>query len=66
MARSGDLRVVDDLEIRLDEGGAPLMDYMVLLPDGSTRRGRLDALGHAVERDVAPGLSRVFPITLTR
>jgi hypothetical protein len=67
MARSGDLRLVDDLEIRLSDGGAPLVDYMVLLPDGSTRRGRLDALGDAVERDVAPGLSRVFPIsTVTR
>ena len=38
----------------LDAAGQPVAgaEYLITLPDGSTRRGRLDANGYAIERDV--------------
>ena len=62
---SGLLRFKDYIEIELlTEDGEPIPDedYVLYLPDGSKREGKLDASGRAVERDVPPGRCRVeFP-----
>jgi hypothetical protein len=48
----------------LDEKGAPVPSepYSILLPDGSTRTGNLDALGRARVDDIDPGMCEIsFP-----
>lgn len=49
----------------LDAAGQPVAaaEYVLTLPDGSERRGRLDEAGYAIERNVPePGRCRVrFP-----
>jgi hypothetical protein len=55
----------DDMEIELlGEDGTPIADkeYIIHLPDGSQRRGRLDRNGYARESRVSPGKVRIeFP-----
>jgi len=64
-ATSGLLQFRDWAEIELkDENGKPLagQEYVLKLPDGSERKGRLDARGQAVECDLPPGKYRIeFP-----
>ncbi|MDX1739981.1 MAG: hypothetical protein R3178_01760 [Rhodothermales bacterium] len=59
------LTFVDWMEIELlTRDGRPIgnEDYVIRLPDGSERRGRLDEMGRATETDVPPGGARVeFP-----
>lgn len=64
-ARSELLQFRDWVEIELkDEDGNPLadQDYVVHLPDGKEKKGKLDGRGRAVERDLPPGRYRIeFP-----
>jgi len=64
-ARSGLLQFRDWVEIELkDEDGNPManQDYVVHLPDGKEKKGKLDGQGRAVERDLPPGRYRLeFP-----
>jgi hypothetical protein len=55
---SGLLLFKDWIEIRLTgRGGTPVpdADYVLTMPDGSQRKGKLDGNGYAVEKDVPPG-----------
>jgi len=55
---SGLLEFKDWLEINLvDSDGNPIADeeYVLHLPDGSERKGQLDAEGYAREEDIPPG-----------
>ena len=55
---SGLLRFKDWIEITmLDYDMNPMEnhDYEILLPDGSKKKGKLDADGHAIIKDVPPG-----------
>jgi hypothetical protein len=57
-AESGLLTFKDYLEIELtNPKGDPVAneDYKVTLPDGSTRQGKLDEAGRAIEKNVPPG-----------
>ncbi len=57
-ADSGLLLFKDWVEIDLkDQAGKPIpdQDYELKLPDGTTRKGKLDANGTAREKDVPPG-----------
>jgi hypothetical protein len=59
---SGLLTFKDFIEIRLhDKNGAPVANerYILHLPDGSKRQGRLDGAGYACEKDVPPGKFRI-------
>jgi hypothetical protein len=62
---SGLLKFKDHVEIELvNQDGAPVPneDYVLHLPDGTTRDGKLDEQGKAVVNDVPPGRYRVeFP-----
>ena len=62
---SGLLKFKDYIEIKLrDAGGNPKADvaYVLHLPDGSTKDGRLDRQGNAREEGIPPGNIRVeFP-----
>ncbi|MCG7851849.1 MAG: hypothetical protein MIO92_04950 [Methanosarcinaceae archaeon] len=62
---SGLLTFKDWIEIELIAwDGKPVAneDYEIILPDGTSRKGVLDAMGHAVERDIPPGVCKVdFP-----
>ncbi len=62
---SGLLLFKDWIEIDLkDQAGNPIpdQDYVLKLPDGSTRQGKLDAKGTAREKDIPPGSYEVeFP-----
>lgn len=64
-ADSGLLLFKDWIEIDLkDQAGKPIpdQDYELKLPDGSTRKGKLDAKGTAREKDIPPGpYEVVFP-----
>jgi hypothetical protein len=64
-AKSGLLLFKDSVEIELTSpSGAPIAneDYTLVLPDGTTRKGKLDLEGRAVERGIPPGKYRVeFP-----
>lgn len=55
---SGLLKFRDWVEIELvDEDGNPIADenYVLHLPDGQERKGKLDRNGYAKEKDVPPG-----------
>jgi len=55
---SGLLRFKDWIELKLnDHCGNPMAnrEYVLHLPDGSTRNGHLDANGRSVEEDIPPG-----------
>jgi len=62
---SGLLEFKDYIEITLkDSGGNPVpdADFVLYLPDGSEKKGKLDADGYARVEDVPPGSVRVeFP-----
>ncbi len=64
-SESGLLGFKDYVEIKLsDAGGNPMEDvaYILHLPDGSTKDGRLDQLGYAREDGIPPGNIRIeFP-----
>jgi hypothetical protein len=48
----------DFIEIEfVDEDGNPVADedYILFLPDGSQRKGKVDSEGYAVEKDVPSG-----------
>ena len=64
-ARSELLQFRDWVEIELkDEDGNPMadQDYVIHLPDGKEKKGKLDGQGRAVERDLPPGRYHVeFP-----
>lgn len=65
LVRSAPLLVKDDLAIELlDDKGQPRasVEYVVLLPDWTARRGRTDLAGRATERDVPPGFCAVTVI----
>ena len=54
---SGLLLFKDWIEIELKTGkGEPVQEqYTLILPDGTTRKGKLDKNGKAVEKDIPPG-----------
>ncbi len=57
-AESGPLEFKDwiDLEFKDDHGNPiPGIDYVLYLPDGNQRKGKLDTEGKALEKDVPPG-----------
>jgi hypothetical protein len=62
---SGLLEFKDWVEIDLiGWDGKPMADedYEIILPDGSSRKGKLDAMGRAIERDIGPGTCKIdFP-----
>lgn len=64
-AESGLLTFKDYVEIELaSPEGEPIgnEDYKVTLPDGSTREGKLDESGRAIEKNVPPGKCKIeFP-----
>jgi hypothetical protein len=64
-ARSNLLKFKDYIEIELrDENDNPIPneDYILYLPDGSIRKGKLDANGYKKENNIPPGYSNVkFP-----
>lgn len=66
-ADSGLLEFKDWIEIKLqDDEGNPIADeeYIIYLPDGTTRRGNLDAEGKVKLEDIPPGNYRiVYPNT---
>ena len=64
-ARSGLLEFKDWIEIELlddDDNPVPDEDYILYLPDGEVRKGKLDGNGFKKEEDVPPGACKVeFP-----
>jgi len=51
-------RLLDRIEIELvDENGNPVADeeYILYLPDGKERKGKVDSKGYAMEKDIPPG-----------
>lgn len=51
-------RLLDSIEIELvDENGNPVADeeYILYLPDGKERKGKVDSKGYAKEKDIPPG-----------
>ena len=60
---SGKLKFKDWLRIELrDKNGKPVPNekYSLILPDGSTKNGTLNAEGFALEKDVPPGPHYIF------
>ena len=64
-ARSGMLEFKDWIEVELrDEEDSPVPDedYILYLPNGETRKGRLDGNGFKKEEDIPPGRYKIeFP-----
>jgi hypothetical protein len=64
-AKSGLLEFKDWIEIKLVnilEEPAGDEEYILHLPDGQQRKGKLDSKGYAIERDIPPGKCKVeFP-----
>ena len=66
---SGLLEFKDWVEIVLKStGGKPIgdEDYILYLPDGSQRKGKLDASGYAKEENIPPGRIRIEMPNLSR
>jgi hypothetical protein len=64
-ADSGLLEFKDWIEIKLkNQSGSPIPDeeYVLTFPDGSQRKGKVDELGNAIEKDIPPGSCKIdFP-----
>ncbi len=60
-ARSQALTYTDSVELALADGGKPCagVEYVLTLGDGSERRGKLDAEGHAKVEDLPAGACHV-------
>ena len=61
-ADSGPLEFKDWIEVVLHDGkGNPIggAEYVLYLPDGSQKKGKLNQQGSSIERGVPPGVSRV-------